>query len=433
MAVRRRLPMTPAELGAAGRAGDTTGAVAPALKQRERQALAWAQASAAVALIGTFVLPTLANLAAFALLVSFAVLPTAGQRLRAVLAEPVARAALLLWAVMALATLWSDAPPIERLRYWWGWRPLLLLVLALAIFDAPAARHRALIAFVAAAAAGAVYSFWAWANDISTVSNNHGMTGIVLRNAVTQGMAFALACYLAAMLAVTERALGPLRRALLGVAALLLLANLVFVTSSRAAHLLLLIVLAVSALQLLRGFWRLAAIAALPLLAALAFSVSPMLQTRFGLLVDELRAPLASEHLSAMGIRSVIWNVSLRMVAERPLLGYGTGGFAGAYRQALERTSLTGWAATPSDDPHNQFLSVQLQAGVAGSAALAWFLVAALRRRAPPPYRTWATAVLLGWCATSLATSMFSSFAEGHMLMLVLGILLAAPPPAGER
>jgi O-antigen ligase len=267
----------------------------------------------------------------------------------------------------------------------------------------------------------------------SAVANNHGLPGIVLRNPVTQAMGFALACFFAMMLAVGDRALDRRLRGLLLAASLLLLANLVFVTSGRSGHVLLLILFGGAAVQQLAGRSRVAAVLALPLLAALAVGVSPMLQQRFGLLVEELRAPMASERLSAMGIRVVMWDVSWQMARERPLLGYGTGGFPAAYERALARTSYSGWAATPTVDPHNQYLQVHLQAGIAGSAAFAWFLWAAFRQPAPRPYRQWATAMLLGWCVAGLATSVFTTFAESHMLMLLLGMLLATGADATPR
>lgn len=397
--------------------------------RRESWALAAARGAAAVALFGAFVLPTLANLAAFALLLSFALLPSARERLRMVIGLPLVRAALLLLAVLAAATLWSEAPLLDRFRSWWDWRALLLMIVCLALFDQPQARRRALLVFIAAASVGVAYSFWAWALGYSAVANNHGMTGIVLRNPVTQGMAFALACFFSAMLALTARDLDRRLRSALAAAAILLLANLVFVTSGRSGHALLLILLAVTAVQRLHGGQRAAAIAALPLVAGLAFYVSPMLQTRFGLLVQELRAPLASEQISAMGIRAVMWRLSAQLVRERPLLGYGMGSIGPAYDRAVKSSSYRGWAATPTLDPHNQYLQVQLQAGILGGAAFVWFVVAAFRHKARQPYRTWAGGVLLGWCATSLATSHFTTFAESHMLLLLLGILLAVERP----
>jgi len=425
------MALTPAD--AAVPPAPVADAQSPTTARRERRALIVARGAAAIALFGAFVYPSWTNVAAFVMLVGFAVLPSARHRLRFVLTLPLVRAALVLLTVLAVATLWSDAHPVDRFRAWWDWRPILLLIVALAIFDGAAARRRALLAFIAAAAVGAAYSWWAWWHGYSSVSIDNDLPGIVLRNSVTQGMAFALACFLALMLAVTQRDLQRRVRVALAVVSAVLFANLVFVTSGRSAHLLLLIVLTATALQTLRGRRRWAAIGVLPLVAAVAFSVSPMLQSRFGALVEEVRHPLASAELSSIGIRSVMWNVSGRMVVERPLLGYGMGGFAAAYERAVQASSFTGWAATPTGDPHNQYLQVQLQAGIAGSVAFVAFLIAGFRHRAAQPYRAWASAILLGWCATSLASSHFTTFNEAHMVMLMLGVLLAPEQVPSQR
>lgn len=399
---------------------------------RERRALASARTAAVAVPIFALFSPPLANAAAVILLVSFALLPSAGERLRAAWAQPVVPAALLLLAVLALAALWSEAPLALRWKYWWDWRVLLLLVVALAIFDDDAARRWAVAAFVAAATAGAIYSFWAWAQGVSTVPHHPGMAGTVLRNPVTQAMAFAVACFLGAVLVLADQGLPRRARLALGVAAALLAANLLFVTSGRTGHLLLFILLAAAALQLLRGWrHRAAAVAALPLAAALALSASPMLQQRFGLVLEELRSQETAAEMTSMGIRVVMWRVTGQLVAEAPLLGYGTGGFPAAYESAIRRSHYTGWAATPTIDPHNQYLLVQTQAGVLGSAAFLWFLLAAFRSGGPQPWRAAGRAMLAGWSAAALATSVFTAFAESHLFMPLLGILLAPAAAAG--
>ena len=398
------------------------------LPSRERRLLAVARWAAVATMVGALLSPPLANAAAFMTLASFALLTSSVARVRAALALPLVRAALLVLAVLALAMLWADAPLALRLKYWWDWRTLLLLIVGLALFDDDAARRRALLALVAAALLIAGWSFWAWWRGISPAGADHGLPGIVARNSTTQGMAFATTCFLALVLAFGDRGIDRRLRLPLLAAAALLAFNLAFVTSSRSGHLVLLILLAGAGVQLLAGWRRVVAIASLPVVAAIAFASSPMLQSRFEAMVRELRAPLASEQMSGMGIRVVMWDVSTRMAVERPLLGYGTGGFPAAYEGAIQRSGYRGWAATPTIDPHNQYLLVQLQAGVFGSAAFAWFLLAGFRARGPNPWRAAGKSLLLGWCASALATSVFTAFAESHLLMPLLGILLA---PAG--
>jgi hypothetical protein len=56
------------------------------------------------------------------------------------------------------------------------------------------------------------------------------------------------------------------------------------------------------------------------------------------------------------------------------------------------------------------------------------FIIAALVDRGDGTRaRIIAVGMLLGWCATSLLSSHFKTFSEGHLLALVLGAMLARP------
>jgi len=61
--------------------------------------------------------------------------------------------------------------------------------------------------------------------------------------------------------------------------------------------------------------------------------------------------------------------------------------------------------------------------------AFAAFVAGVLRQRAPAPYRGAALALLAAWLCTSVFNSHFQTFAEGHLLALVLGVLLATQEP----
>ena len=90
----------------------------------------------------------------------------------------------------------------------------------------------------------------------------------------------------------------------------------------------------------------------------------------------------------------------------------------------MEVRGVAGWQGYETGDPHNQFLKVQGEQGVVGLAAFLLFIVSALSVPAPVPYRQLAAAALLGWCATSLANSDFSTLVEGRLIFFWLGAML---------
>lgn len=400
--------------------------------RRERIALSVARFAALAALLGAFASPPLTNVASVVLLVAFLALPSAAQRFGSALGSPLGRAAALLLAVLALAMLWSDAAWAARWHAWWNWRSLLLLLLCLAVFDDAVARIRFLVGFVALAGVGMLASYAAYARGVSWALD-HGLPGIVLRNSATQGMTFALAALCAMALAVYYRAWPVWMRLTLAMAALLLLVNVFFVTSSRSGHIVAVLFVALIALQALHGWRRILALASVPLVTGLVYAASPVMQNRFDLAIEELHGHSTPGQLTppSMGIRTVMWQTSWEMVRERPLAGYGMGGYVAVYAHRV-RDEQSGWRATPTTDPHNQYLSVQLQAGVLGSIAFLWLLLSAARMRSMPPFRAIGIAALAGWCASSLMNSHFETFNEGHMIALLLGVMLGAAGSASS-
>jgi O-antigen ligase len=126
---------------------------------------------------------------------------------------------------------------------------------------------------------------------------------------------------------------------------------------------------------------------------------------------------------TSLGVRVVMWRNTMLMIADHPIFGVGTGGFQDGYRPYVQGTS--GWQANETADPHNQFLKILGEQGFIGLAALLFFIFRALSCPAPSPYRELAVAALVGWCATSLASSHFSTFVEGRLLFLWIGAMLA--------
>ena len=113
------------------------------------------------------------------------------------------------------------------------------------------------------------------------------------------------------------------------------------------------------------------------------------------------------------------------MIKKNPVFGIGTGAFEEGLN--LEIKDLAGPAATKTNDPHNQYLKIMVEQGLIGFVAFLGVIFSAfVARNASQPYRLVGLAVLLSWCATSLANSHFSTFHEGHFIWFWLGAMLAS-------
>ena len=344
-------------------------------------------------------------------------------RLARAVREPLPAMVLAFWLVVGLGLLYSIAPWRESVAIWLGWRRLLLLVFAFALFDETAWKARLACILVAVATAGALASY---ASALANFSFRYYETGIVFRNHVTQSMVFALAAFAAVLLLKDGVARSPTQRIALATAALLLSSNVVFVTTGRSGYAALLVVSLVAAYTW-RGaashLQRLGVTVFIALIVAGALASSPIVQQRVGRGLDEIRNYERGSEVSAMGERVVFLRNTVELVLERPLFGYGTGAFRTAYAAKVE--GRPGREGIRSEDPHNAYLSIVVQHGVLGLLVFLSVLACALRAPASGLYRLLALGALAAWCVTSLFTGMFSIFAEGRLIWLWLGVCLA--------
>jgi O-antigen ligase len=157
--------------------------------------------------------------------------------------------------------------------------------------------------------------------------------------------------------------------------------------------------------------------------------VSPLARDRIALAVDEWRNASTQTYKTSMGMRAVMYENTLAVVHGQPWLGTGTGGFGQAYAEVVkDKYTGTDWRAETTVDPHSQYLFFLAEQGIVGLMAFLAFIIAALVDRGDGTRaRIVAVGMLLGWCATSLLSSHFKTFSEGHLLALVLGAMLARP------
>lgn len=353
-------------------------------------------------------------------------MPEPRRRLIAALRHPVVIGVLPLAAVIVIATFYGPAAWSDALRSLFAWGRMLLLPLAAALFfDAPSKR-RVLDVLVAVCAVAVLVSFATFATGAS-LTRRLG-PGIVFHDYAVQGNTFSLAVIacVAALFRPADFAGGRLlgNRIIAATILVLLAVDVVFVLWGRTGAFAIVLMSGATAVFLRQGAWRTKALAglAVAVCGGAILLASPHVRSRVADAFHEIAAVDRSEEGSRFGQRWVYLRNTARMIADHPVFGVGTGGFQTGYAPYVR--GVAGWQGNETGDPHNQYLKFQAEQGVFGLAAFLFFIYWTLRWPAPMPWRALAAAALIGWCATSLFSSEFSTHNQGRMIFFWLGAML---------
>ena len=389
-----------------------------------------ARVSAIIAGIGILYSPTVASVALVTTYVAFVASGQAVVRFRQVFGRPAVYWAAIFLAVVLIGMTYASVPWSDRGTDLLKWRTILWFVVLLSIFDDERWKTRLLVTFVVGTAVALVASFVSAAGWVTLWRNPDAL----LRSWVTQGMGFAVAALVCLRMLLDKRLQGHMRW-IVPVLGLLYVANMVFITNGRSGYVILGIGCVVLLLWEASHLQRLAIVLGLSLAAILAFSFPSRMQDKIVLGVDEWMHESELTSATSMGLRRVYYLNTLEIIQDHWLLGVGSGGFKQAYtEQVTHKYDPSDWRADPIGDPHNQYLAVFAQHGIGGLAVfLIWIVAIARDMRGLPKYRKLALGLLFGWCVTSLFSSHFRTFAEGHLLTTFLGVLLSAPGMKGRE
>ncbi len=125
---------------------------------------------------------------------------------------------------------------------------------------------------------------------------------------------------------------------------------------------------------------------------------------------------------SSMGQRYTFWKYSLKLMAEKPLLGHGTGSFAKEYQRiAVGEQFIT-------KNPHNEFLMIGVQLGLLGLLAYLGFFAGQFycSRKLPGQEKWLAQGLLATLAITSLFNTPFFDHTEGHWYAGMMALCFAA-------
>jgi O-antigen ligase len=246
--------------------------------------------------------------------------------------------------------------------------------------------------------------------------------GIFVKNYIDQGQEFSLCAVALAypvVMALRER---RTKRALwLAAIALGLVANMMFVVTSRTALVTMPVMLAIFLLLHLRWQIAIAAIVAGVLLVVATWYASPHLRTTVEKTFIDYRETMVQNNESGMGSRLIYWGKSLKFFAEAPLIGHGTGSTRGLFEKAA--TGEIGAKAMVVSDPHNQTLNIAAQWGALGVILLYAMWLAHLALFRGEGLVNWiGLLVVIQNMLTSLLNSHLFDFNEGWIYVLGVGI-----------
>jgi len=378
-----------------------------------------ARGSAILALVGLLYSPTVASIGLVATYIAFLASGEALARLKGVVSYPPVYWGLAFLGLVIVGMTYGPASWQERWTDVLKWRTVLWFIILFALFDSELWKRRLLYAFLIGAGVGVTASFASLLSGISLWKS----PGALLRNNVTQAMSFTIATLLCLWLVWGKRWQGPVRWLLLP--AVLFAGNVIFLSGARSGY------LALFAGLIIFGLWhvtrkqRIAVALILPILVAVMFAVSPHMQQRVAQAIQEWNNAEKSADLTSMGVRKVFYLHTMEIAARHLIVGIGTGGFKAAYAEQIAgKYDPNDWRSEVAGDPHNQYLAIVVQHGLPGLLVFVIWLGALVATPAGPS-RGLAVAILCGWCLTSLFSSHFRTFAEGHLVTTFLGVLLA--------
>jgi O-antigen ligase len=386
------------------------------------------RATRAAAVLAAFVLPfsTAGANAAFALFVLLWVAsPNVADRARRAWQDPVARAALALFALFVAGIAWSSASGAEAWDHVLKYRKLVLLAMLLGVMGERRWQIAVLVAF---AAGGAVVFGAALAIHFGVLPQaERGGAGnaVAFKNHITESWVSALLFFFALTGARWTRS--PALRALMAVGAVAAAAHVLWLLIGRTGYVLLLVSLLTWA-ALLAG-WRRAlpgALIGVALLGAVALSSDTFVQRLRGTVHEVARyRDTGATADNSWGTRIEFLRGASRLWLASPLWGHGTGSVPVESRRLVRPQSEPN--ALETSNLHSEFAELAAQLGLLGVGAFVWLLAAHGRRarELDGPWRDLAIGVLVVMAFGSTFNSLLRDFTEGHAYALLAGTLLA--------
>ena len=383
----------------------------------------WSKAADFIAVLVALSLPwSTSLLAIFVVVWILAVIPTIewnefGESLR----RPICLLPISFVVLAIAGTLWSSAPWAERLH---GINPtvkLLVLPVLFYHFERSTRGMWVAAAFLLSCTLLLIMS-WVVVFYPQLALKSDAFYGVPVKNYIDQSQEFTL-CAVVLLYPVCEfaRRSKLLAAALLAFLAANFLVNMLFVVVARTSLVAMPIMLVVAAFLNLKLRDFVIAVGLVAVVAALAWFASPQLRARVQSVDSEYSQYEKTDEATSVGLRLEFWRKSVRLLAEAPFFGHGTGSTRSLFERAA--ANQVDAASVVIGNPHNQTLNNAVQWGALGILVLyAMWLVHLLQFRGSGIVPWIGLLVVVQNMITSVFNSHLFDFNQGWIYVLGVGI-----------
>jgi O-antigen ligase len=360
----------------------------------------------------------------FLVLTSYVLSGNYASKWQTIWASPVARVSLLLFGLFVLGALYSTVGFSEIRGTLNSYRELWLVPIVMSVFTQEKWRQRAYYSFLAVIVVAILLSFSLRMGLMPQGKPEEEW--VPFKGRIAYGFFLSFAIYLMIHGMVLAKTL-KLRFFWMVFAGLGVI-NLFFLTTGRTGYVVFLALMALLLVQYrvqVKKYWLLILIA-VPLLMTLTVVTSTTIKSRFGDIEKAYSDPEASD----IGRRLIFWKTSLRIIADNPLFGTGTGSFT--HESLSYEVEHPNWS---SNNPHNEYLLIASQLGIVGLAVFIWLLYLMFRvaMNLPQPYSLAAQGLVVAMAVGCLFNSFLRDQAEGHFFAVFAGLLFSSAIPARDK
>ena len=327
---------------------------------------------------------------------------------------------------MALASLWADVGSDKTWSYWLRHARLLTIPLLYVLIYSYAEARNVLRAFILGQLF-VVLSSWLLVAGIqipwATASRDPGtyaVFGSYLEQSITQAVLVAMLWHQRAWI------FGANGRWWAVMFAAVTLVHTLGFLIGRSGHLVALCMIALAVMYEIPKRLKWITVFVPFAVFALIFTTSKTFRDRIQVVNSEVQTFAHKvDTTTSSGQRLFYWQTSLRALAERPLLGYGSGSWNAQYRR-LEGGKVEPGSLSVSD-PHQLFLLWAVEGGIVGLGLLCAVLVALYRRSLLLELHDARTlqSVLVALIISGMFNSMLFGIGIGDFFCIAFGICLA--------